>query len=363
MDGGNTQKYINPQLLQEFDSYLQRNAFRHLHMKLPLLIYKTFVFLWIKLPRNLSDWLYADIDFFLASMGSESDLTFWPENLEKPADFGLIILGKIEGRSHGIYMEERLVGTYHQYTVQFIFLRIPEGRVGRQDMTNKLLHEYEEYLSSREFKLFCKEVFQDTFRNVQESAPGNTATLGLSATVSTFGHATAGFAFTLAVDAIITIRALSRARKLRKAGEISEVEFRETVKRKVRQASCQLVAVSTGSMIGQIVIPVPVVGAMIGGFVGGLIGTSVNKGIDKVEEVQALKTKPSTNFTRKRSQNSPLSEVTKKDSHAGNSTKGLVDFAKKLVKTSDENISQISSKLSRKFSTALTREQNITKGT
>ncbi|CAB4032704.1 Hypothetical predicted protein [Paramuricea clavata] len=359
MDYAKVERCISPKLLQEFDYYLQRNSFRNLHIKFPLDYYKMFVFLWIKLTGKLKDWLYADADLFVASIGNETGLTLRPDYFEK--EFGLIILGTVDGTSHGIYTEDRLVLTYFQYTVHFIFLGIPKRRLKRENSADQLLEDYETYIQSREFKLYCKETFQDTFKTVQKSAPGNTATLGLSATASTLGHATAGFAFTLAVDAVITIRALSHARKLRNAGEISEVEFRGTVIRKVRQTGCQLVAGSTGSMIGQIVIPVPVLGAMIGGFLGGLIGTGVSKGLDKVEEVRELKNKPSKSFTRK--QSNVTNAISKNDSQstvASQSAKGLVDFAKKLVKTSDENISQISSKLTRKISAVRCRDQNST---
>jgi hypothetical protein len=356
MDCAKIERYISTKILQDFDYYLQRNSFRNLHIKFPLGYYKMFVFLSIKLPGKLSDWLYADADFFLASVGSEKRLSLRFGCVEK--EFGWIILGTVQGISHGIYKEDSLVLAYFHYTIQLTILDIPKRRLKREENTNQLMRDYEEYIDSREFKLYCKETFQDTFKTVQKSAPGNTATLGLSATASSLGHATAGFAFTLAVDAVITIRALSHARKLRKAGEISEVEFRDIVIRKVRQTGCQLVAGSTGSMIGQIVIPVPVLGAMIGGFLGGLIGTGVSKGLDKVEEVRELKAKPSKSFTKKHS--NVTNAISEKDSLSvvsSHSAKGLVDFAKKLVKTSDENISQISSKLTRKIS-ARYRDKN-----
>ena len=356
MDCAKMHRYVCPKTLEEFDQYLERNSFRNLHIKFPLCYYKMFVFIKIKLPGKLSDWLYADADLFVASMGSEKSLSWWPGDINE--ELGWIILGEVKGISHGLYKEDSLVITYFQYTIHVSILDIHKSRLRRENQSNQLIQDYEEYIHSGEFKLYCKETFKDTFKTVQQSAPGNTATLGLSATASTLGHATAGFAFTLAVDAVITIRALSHARKLRKAGEISEVEFRETVIRKVRQTSCQLVAGSTGSMIGQIVIPVPVLGAMIGGFVGGLIGTGVSKGLDKVQEVRELKTKPSKSFTRKHS--NVTSAISKKDSQpivSNHPAKDLVDFAKKLVKTSDENISQISSKLTRKFPTTRSKLQ------
>ena len=350
-------RYISPKILQEFNNHLQRNAFRYLHIKFSLEYYRRFVFLFLQFTENLSEWLYADADLFLASMANAKSFALCSSYHFQADNLGLIVLGTEEWISQSIFVEDRLVIMYYQYTVQFIILRIPNNRLKRQKRSEKLLQEYEEYIQSREFKMFCKETFRDTFKTVQESAPGNTATLGLSATASTLGHATAGFAFTLAVDAVITIRALSHARKLRKAGQISKGEFRETVIRRVRQTGCQLVAGSTGSMIGQIVIPVPVIGAMIGGFVGGLIGTGVSKGLDKVEEIRELKTKPTKSFTRKHS--NVTKAISKKDTQCSSHTaKGLADFAKKIVKTSDENISQISSKLARKISLTRGRTQN-----
>ena len=360
MDCAKTYRYISPKILEEFDYYLERNSFRNLHIKFPLCHYKVFAFFTIKITGNLSDWLYADADLFLASIGSEKGLSSWPDHVKK--EFGWIILGTVEGISHGIYTEDGLVLAYFQYTIHSSILNIPKSRLRRENRSKQLIQDYEEYIHSGEFKLYCKETFKDTFKTVQQSAPGNTATLGLSATASSLGHATAGFAFTLAVDAVITIRALSHARKLRKAGEISEMEFRDTVVRKVRQTGCQLVAGSTGSMIGQIAIPVPVLGAMIGGFLGGLIGTGVSKGLDKVQEVRELKTKPSKSFTKKHS--NVINAICKKDSQpivSNHPAKGLVDFAKKLVKTSDENISQISSKLTRKISTRRYNDQRCDK--
>ena len=352
MDCTKVVRNVSAKALQEFDRYLQTNAFRRLHMKMSLDYYEMFAFLFVELSENLTDWLYADAEVFVASIGSGIGLLTEPAN-------GLIILGTVWDTSYGIYTEDCLVVSYFQCSVTVEILSIPRKRSERECKMNKLLQDYEDYISSREFKLYCKETFHDTFKTVQDSAPGNTATLGLSATASTLGHATAGFAFTLAVDAVLTIRALSHARKLRQAGEISDVEFRDTVIRRVRQTGCQLVAGSTGSMIGQIVIPVPVLGAMIGGFVGGLIGTGVSKGLDKVDEVRELKNKPSKRFTRKHS--NAANTISKKDVRGDltpRPAQGLVDFAKKLVRTSDDNISQISSKLTRKISSARCKDQS-----
>lgn len=284
---------IGGAFLDGFDSFLQKKSFRRLPMKLPLHHYKHFVLLLLQLSTNFLEWLYADKDLLIATWSVDSVPRFCPHHHSVALDkgFGFVVLGCSSPLTVLllVYEEDSLVTAYFRYAVQLTISRIPQTRGNRETRTELLLQVYEDYLCSGEFKLYFKETFRDTVKTVQESAPGNTATLGLSAAASSLGHATAGFAFTLAVDVAVTIRAVSKARRLRKAGEITEREFKTAVKRKVRQTSCQLVAGSTGSMIGQIVIPVPVVGAMIGGFLGGLIGAGVSKGMDKIEEVREKK--------------------------------------------------------------------------
>ena len=75
---------------------------------------------------------------------------------------------------------------------------------------------------------------------------------------------------------------------------ITDKEFNTQVKKTVFKSSIKIAAGATGSIIGQAVIPVPVLGGLVGGFCGSLIGTGIAKGLnyglfDRNEKKEKLK--------------------------------------------------------------------------
>ena len=105
----------------------------------------------------------------------------------------------------------------------------------------------------------------ETVQMVTGTAAENTATIGIETTATSLGHAAVGVVLAVFVDIAVTASMLVRDRLF--------------------QTCCQFVAGTTGTLVGQIVVPVPVVGAAIGGFVGSLVGLGVSMGVSKIHRV------------------------------------------------------------------------------
>ena len=94
------------------------------------------------------------------------------------------------------------------------------------------------------------------------------------------GSAVAGAAISGVVDVAFSSASIYLAKRRRDKGELSEKEFNIKVKKTVFESSLKFVGGTTGSIIGQALIPVPIVGAVVGGFCGSLIGSGIGKGIN-----------------------------------------------------------------------------------
>ncbi|KAJ7385425.1 hypothetical protein OS493_016509 [Desmophyllum pertusum] len=132
-----------------------------------------------------------------------------------------------------------------------------------------------------------KEVIIETATVVTSTAAESTATVGIETAAMALGQAAAGIAISVLVDIALTAGSVSRSKLQRDKGLITNSQFKSTVRRKLCDSGCQFIGGTTGTIVGQVLIPVPVVGAMVGGFFGSLIGVGVSKGIIKTSELIA----------------------------------------------------------------------------
>ena len=121
---------------------------------------------------------------------------------------------------------------------------------------------------------------KSTATSITSTAATNTATFGIESAAQVVGNAMAGAAISAIVDVAVSSAAIYVAKRQKDEGRITEKEFNIKIKKTVCESSCKFVGGTTGSIIGQAVIPVPVVGALIGGFCGSLIGAGIGKGIN-----------------------------------------------------------------------------------
>ncbi|XP_065667225.1 uncharacterized protein LOC105850102 [Hydra vulgaris] len=122
--------------------------------------------------------------------------------------------------------------------------------------------------------------FKSKLIKITQEAAYNTATLGIETAVQVLGNAVASAAISGVVDVAFSSASIYLAKRRRDKGEMSEKEFSNKVKKTVFESSLKFVGGTTGSIIGQALIPVPIVGAVVGGFCGSLIGSGICKGIN-----------------------------------------------------------------------------------
>lgn len=130
-----------------------------------------------------------------------------------------------------------------------------------------------------------KEVIIETATVVTSTAAESTATVGIETAAMALGQAAAGVAISVLVDIALTAGSVTRAKLQRDKGLISNSQFKSVVRRRLCDSGCQFIGGTTGTIVGQVLIPVPVVGAIVGGFFGSLIGVGVSKGIMKTSEI------------------------------------------------------------------------------
>lgn len=126
--------------------------------------------------------------------------------------------------------------------------------------------------------LQCK--IKETAITVTETATESSATLGIESAAQALGQAAVGVGITIMVDIALTSHSLYRAKKAKDEGLIDAKQFETKVKKKVCESSFQFIGGTTGSVVGQIMIPIPVLGAFVGGLCGSLIGTGIGKGVN-----------------------------------------------------------------------------------
>ncbi len=128
------------------------------------------------------------------------------------------------------------------------------------------------------FKEFGKKI-KATAITITETATESSATLGIESAAQALGQAAAGVVVTVAIDVALTSHSLYRAKKEKDKGLITGKQFHTKVKKKVCESGFQFIGGTTGSVVGQLLIPVPGLGAFVGGLCGSLIGTGIGKGI------------------------------------------------------------------------------------
>ena len=113
-----------------------------------------------------------------------------------------------------------------------------------------------------------------------ETATESSATLGIESAAQAIGQVAAGVFVTVLVDIALTSRCVYKAKRAKDQGIINAKEFETKIKKKVCESGFQFIGSTTGSVVGQMLIPVPVFGAFIGGLCGSLIGTGIGKGVN-----------------------------------------------------------------------------------
>jgi len=195
-------------------------------------------------------------------------------------------------------MEEDLVIGYLVDIYDEAFFHIPFSARERLEKIEAIFRAVDEMLEisahvimtsgeSIESSSTVKEVIIETATVVTSTAAESTATVGIETAAMALGQAAAGIAISVLVDVALTAGSVTRAKLQRDKGLITNSQFKSTVRRKLCDSGCQFIGGTTGTIVGQVLIPVPVVGAIVGGFFGSLIGVGVSKGIIKTSELIA----------------------------------------------------------------------------
>jgi hypothetical protein len=323
----------------KIDSFINSQTFRCMKTKFPLCYYNQLVLILTQVDKYFLDIIYTDSDFFIATWdanlllpveenvihgkfisrendenlkhvnaNSETNDTIKeivPLSGENPAEkvnaFSLpnetrvgqmnavILLGGTTWKvSIVLNGEIRLFASAlrNWMTLQFILLpskmserfAVMEELILQYDMLTGLVRAGEEEENGRENMI-------EAVQMVTGTAAENTATIGIETTATSLGHAAAGVVLAVFVDIAVTASMLARAKVRKDRGKITEQQYKREIRDRLFQTGCQFVAGTTGTLVGQIVLPVPVVGAAIGGFVGSLVGLGVSMGVSKIHKV------------------------------------------------------------------------------
>ena len=195
-------------------------------------------------------------------------------------------------------MEEDLIIGYLADIFDEAFFHVPLSAKERLEKIDAIFQAVDEILEisarvimtsgdSPETAITIKEVIIETATVLTSTAAESTATVGIETAAMALGQAAAGIAISVLVDVALTAGSVTRAKLQRDKGLITNSQFKSTVRRKLCDSGCQFIGGTTGTIVGQVLIPVPVVGAIVGGFFGSLIGVGVSKGIIKTSELIA----------------------------------------------------------------------------
>lgn len=167
------------------------------------------------------------------------------------------------------------------------FKLLPFRMFERFAMMEELIVQYDRLsqVTLRKHSKRSRENVMEAVQVVTGTAAENTATIGIETTATSLGHAAAGVVLAVFVDIAVTASILARAKVRKDRGKITVRQYKREVRDRIFQTGCQFVAGTTGTIVGQMVVPVPVVGAAIGGFVGSLVGLGVSKGVTKIQRV------------------------------------------------------------------------------
>ncbi|CAF3233341.1 unnamed protein product [Rotaria socialis] len=120
-----------------------------------------------------------------------------------------------------------------------------------------------------------------------------------------------------AVESISTFIDIKKKKKEREKGSLSDVALKKYVIRRVTSASTAVVGGTAGTVVGTILIPVPILGATVGGFVGsisgkligGVSGIALSKILEVYEKVKASNIKKMSTVPQLMANISPSSEL------------------------------------------------------
>ena len=239
----------------------------------------------ISFPLDVA-FLLSNLSIELPVSGKERSLIVW------------VIANKFPRLVIALDLEEDLIDGYLDDIFEVAFLHIPFSVEERQEKIEAIFRAVDEILNisanaimvsgdSPESAITVKEVIIETATVVTSTAAESTATVGIETAAMALGQAAAGIAISVLVDIAITAGSVTRAKLQRDKGLITNSQFKSTVRRKLCDSGCQFIGGTTGTIVGQVLIPVPVVGAIVGGFFGSLIGVGVSKGIIKTSELIA----------------------------------------------------------------------------
>lgn len=270
------------------------------HLNMPC-HYPAFVFLAKSMDKWATPMLYEDLDIILLRINFSTLrlILDWASVFECSADMNIevwVIIAKLWPRTVTLEMEENLVNEYLDSTVLMLFLDVPSSRDERAEHLDNLFQAVDNIIDISlyitltsgippENQSYIKDTIIETATVVTSTAAESTATVGIETAAMAMGQAAAGVALSVLVDVAITAGMVTRAKIQRDKGLISQKEFQKTVRHKLCDSGCQFIGGTTGTIVGQVLIPVPVVGAIVGGFCGSLIGAGVSKGIIKTSEI------------------------------------------------------------------------------
>lgn len=220
-----------------------------------------------------------------------------------------LIVFKIQIHEVTLLIEETLVFQFFDNVVWSVFFDVPKSRDSRETHLDALYKAVDQIMDISlyitltsgippENQSYIKDTIIETATVVTSTAAESTATVGIETAAMAMGQAAAGVALSVLVDVGITAGMVTRAKIRRDKGLITQKEFQRTVRYKLCDSGCQFIGGTAGTIVGQVLIPVPVVGAIVGGFCGSLLGAGVSKGIIKTSEIisksQAAKLKAIT---------------------------------------------------------------------
>lgn len=317
----------------QIDAFINSQSFRCMRTRFPLCYYNQLVLILTQVDKYLLDVIYADSEVLIATWDgnrflpveksaiserlvsldaiseannnlgernaifrvhecSEEVKEISPANemtlkrMDSP--FTVILLGGINWKvSIVLNGEIRLFAAALRNWMTLQFTLLPNKMCERFAEMEELILQYDRLagLLSGDEEGNMRENVIETVQMVTGTAAENTATIGIETTATSLGHAAAGVVLAVFVDIVVTASMLARAKVRKDRGKITEQQYKREIRGRLFQTGCQFVAGTTGTIVGQIVVPVPVVGAAIGGFVGSLVGLGVSMGVSKIHRV------------------------------------------------------------------------------
>lgn len=291
MSAVNVVRQINNDVFWSIDNFINSKPFRCTRTKFPLKYYNQIVILFTYVNEQCLDVIYTDADVLIATWDSCSFVPpmckFCETCCHQNCVHAVVLLAGLvrEPLISGTELQLISVTIENWITVQFLLL--PSRKEERIQEVSQLIKEYDRLsalVKSNDHGNFPGNVI-GAMQVVTGTAAENTATIGIETTATTLGHAAAGVVLAVFVDVAVTASMLARAKVRKDRGKITERQYKREIRERLFQTGCQFVGGTTGTIVGQIVVPVPVVGAAIGGFMGSLVGLGVSWGIAKIQKV------------------------------------------------------------------------------